>query len=483
MNGEINYKYSLELVQKINSIKYDGKPLNQTFIAQGVNYLAFFQQALLSEAKQFSRNKVIPTNTSLNWKGLFVSLFIFTHTALSIAIFCLVRRKIFIFSADSATSRFKSDFRIQEIYESIEKLGIKCWEIFHTVPAKKTIKNLMYRRRLSIYLQSIDFLHFAYRKIFFYKNEKSSFDPEKLDLNDVDDSNERKFLLYIAQKYIAQLDLSQFRVMVLSKIISMCGIKLVLAIDDTRNYNELTLACKINKVDLWAFQHGHYTKYHVGWLKRKEMEVSVRPSKLFVWSDYWKDELIRLGTHFSPESIIVGGKKKNNTQRRESDIHPTINILIPYETDAPKSEVKAYTDAMLHCDNVKIFFKIRPDMDESIQIREYSFSLGDVELVKDTSAVISKISLAVGVYSTFLYDMVSFQIPVAILRTSMDYGMGMVERGLADLLTDIDVCKQIKTIAHQDNAILSKRAQILEKPSNDFFQVFSEALNHGGYAE
>jgi hypothetical protein len=156
-----------------------------------------------------------------------------------------------------------------------------------------------------------------------------------------------------------------------------------------------------------------------------------------VWNSYWKKELLRLGTYYKEDELIVGGEKQLFKSPNPSfpgvDFTQKKAILIPYETDAPKDEVKVFID-MFKKSGFKVYFKIRSDISKEVQCQEYGLSPGEVRVITDYNPIISEVALIVGVYSTFLYDLIGSDVPVAIFETSMDYGYGMVENGLAGIL-------------------------------------------------
>ena len=64
-----------------------------------------------------------------------------------------------------------------------------------------------------------------------------------------------------------------------------------------------------------------------------------------------------------------------------------------------------------------------------------------------------------GTYSSFLYDMIVYEKPVAILKSIVDMGDGMIENGLADLVSfeEGDVLLQMKKLSNTSQEILRKR--------------------------
>jgi len=284
-------------------------------------------------------------------------------------------------------------------------------------------------------------------------------------------TDEQKFVRLIIEKYVRKIKRSIFSIKLLTKILTSTKIKVLFALDDARSYNELILACKLSGITTYALQHGHFTKYHVGWLVDSSVVIGnvSSPDFILVWSSYWKKELIRLGGIFDPGQIIIGGVKVkiNFENKGQSDNvkNKNINILIPYETACPKSEVAEYINKLLDCPNVHVFFKLRPDISQEIQLKEYELEKTfneRFEVISDIKECIKKVDIVAGVYSTFLYDMIAYDKRVVILDTSSDYGEGMIINSLADRLSSKGaICKRLDEIVDIPNAEIDKRKKRL----------------------
>jgi hypothetical protein len=145
---------------------------------------------------------------------------------------------------------------------------------------------------------------------------------------------------------------------------------------------------------------------------------------------------LRLGSVFSSDEILVSGYEKPAVSFPEghSDIR---SILIPHETDSPKAEVVALITKILELfPTVAVIIKLRPDHERKTQTDGYGALVVNprVTFITHLSELKTKPSAVLGVYSSFLYDMVRAGLPVGILETSMDYGKGMIENDLAELI-------------------------------------------------
>lgn len=367
---------------------------------------------------------------------------------------------------------YKNDFRLDPLYEALHEFNISYIEIVHTVLGRKMIRNMFYRKRPVIYLEAIDF--FYYFRVIFEK-EKLEKIVDALDFNNFS-AEEILLVKTLLIKYGSSIIISGARVSFFRKIFTLSAVRQIFAIDDVRTINDIVMAALEENISFFSIQHGHFTKYHVGWLKMTNLPTkNIIPTKTIVWNKYWKEELIRLGTYFTDEKIIIGGDPKE-LRSQVKEIDNIISILIPYEKNAPKSEVTKYILELIKLQDVKIFFKLRPDEGKQIQLEEYNLlKFSDrITLVRDLETVLPTIDIVLGSYSTFLYDMVALEKPVGIIETSIDYGEGMITNNLAFYIKkDEDVYQQIKKISETSTEVLRQRRQKMVSGG----RLLKEALN------
>lgn len=459
---------SLRFLKKFNSLSVKGRPVSEVKIFSKYNVWIFFQTRLffndLKDVHKRLDNFTRP-NTSLRIKvqDLILAVSGLLSSLVAILVAIVWKKKIMVYSIDRANSSlFDNDARMDPVYKYLKESGVPFIETFHTIFDRAFVQNFFIRKRFAIYVKSIDLLFpLACFLGLAVKNDPrigdvdfSAFEPE-----------ERGYAKFLLSRYLGSVDLVTFRVRVLAKVLSWIGLEALFTIDNTRDYWELVLACRMNDIPVYAFQHGHFTKYHVGWLFDSSFTGEiVCPNKLFVWSDFWKKELLRLGTYFPEESIEVGGfmNPVNTTVPRSNG--KEIAVLIPYETGSIKSEVKKYLDKLLWCENTTVFFKVRTDMARTDQLSEYGIHDNyhrKLVIVSDVKDCILETSIVAGTYSTFLYDMVVYEKPVVILRTSSDFGDGLLENSLADEVNLDNLCNRIAEISKTPEHILKERKKAL----------------------
>ena len=298
--------------------------------------------------------------------------------------------------------------------------------------------NLFKRKRFVLYLEVLNGLYAFFRAVSLEKSAVA--DVSLFDVSCFSSEDEKHFARILIERFIAETQRVQFRIKVLTTILRFTHLKIIFAIDDVRHYNDLLIAGKVNGITTITIQHGHFTKYHVGWLKDSLFEGGfVVPDTLLVWSQYWKDELLRLGTHFEKEAIVIGGSKDSIMTREPKKKMQDCVVLIPYETSGPQGEVARYIENILKCEDISVIFKLRSDIPEAKQLAEY----GLLQIVHpkfktevEIKEVINSIDLVIGTYSTFLYDMLASGVRIAMLKTESDYGEGMVINNLADMVSN-----------------------------------------------
>jgi hypothetical protein len=334
-----------------------------------------------------------------------------------------------IYTIDKIEGTYANDFRNDFIYTTLHEARhtpapkASYLEIIHTIPSFTTIKNAWHRKRWVVYLERDT-------PFFDTTNTIPAHDPIVIGT-----ASENA----IAERLLSQMfyrhTITKRRLAWLSHLFTIVRPRLIYAIDDTRHYHELLHIANTYHVPTHVFQHGHFTKYHVGWLKIYQGEgAAVIPHKIYVWSEYWRTELIRLGSYIPREHIAIGAKR---TYRPHASIPQSyVNkkyVLIPFETDAPKTEVKPFIDALRNQGQYTPLFKLRKDMSTEAQYTAYQLSTTDLAHTYDHTPYHADIAITLGTYSTFLYDMVEEGIPAGIIETSMDYGMGMVHNHIAAL--------------------------------------------------
>jgi hypothetical protein len=472
--------YELGLLKRIENVSVDGVQISEYPLFGKYSYWhRFVQFVFSSDIRRFSATRSFAgyqageggRSVHVSLKGFIVSGFGIAMTSVGWIFARMARPQVIVFGIDRMSDvEHSADFRIRGLHAFLQKNKISFIECFHTVFNISFLKNIFLRGRFALYLESLDARFALMRRLGIAPKRH---DPELKGLEAFSEE-ERKFVSYVVKKYIGEQALIEYRVKKLSRFIHDSGAKAIWMIDDARYYHDVALAAKVEGIPSYAFQHGHFTPYHVGWLKEPKTSLEYpRPDTLVVWSDYWKKELLRLGGVFPDNALAVGGYTEHAFSFT-TEPAKNLTLLIPHETDSPKEEVRAHIESVLQAlPDVEVYIKLRPDHSRDVQVSLYGAISAHtrVHFVSDVRELTVRPSAVLGVYSSFLYDMVRSKVPVAIMETSMDYGKGMVENGLADVLPKNDP-KAIERISATALDVLKQRAQSLNSEA-----VFSDTLS------
>lgn len=460
------FKYSLDLLKRINCLKVGDQTLADVRILGSYNYWMFFQQRIFfNDIKDYLATTSVSTQLSYitRFKDLVLSLVALLISLSALLLVKLRGIKVGVYSVDRTNSNFSgSDARLDPIYQALEIEKEPFVEFFHTILGKEFLYRIFIRKRFAFYQSGIDFI-FSCGQFLGIFNQYPQIDFSLFDLSEFA-LEERSLVKKIVEKYLTQKPLVEFRVKCYQKIFQILKFKLILSIDDPRDYNEVVLGAKLAGVKFYAFQHGHFSKYHVGWLSSPPLSREfVRPDRLYVWSDFWKRELLRLGTYFHEEEIFVGGLKGPLPILKGIN-SPVITVVIPFEIDSDKESVKRYIDEILQNDNIKIIFKLRSDMSQKEQI---SLSLLEnvvspqLSFIVDNHIAIKEGTVVAGTYSTYLYDMISYEKPVVYLQSPIDYGEGLLVHRLTEQASLSSISEILRSTVTLPKEVLRERKELL----------------------
>jgi hypothetical protein len=288
------------------------------------------------------------------------------------------------------------------------------------------------RRRLSLYTTGFDISsHLSQKKIASVRDAVHS----ALRTSDLFSDSEAVFVETLLCHLVLQCSVVPVRVKGIQHCFSGLGIQKVFMIDDMWHCFELLCAAHIVEVPTYAIQHGHFTRYHVGIIPYADTFSGniVQPSMLCVWSNYWKRELVRLGTYIPESSIRVVGTPTAPLPKVSRYIKKKpVGVLVPYETDAPKDAVRSYIEELQRHEDVRVFFKPRPDVPLEAQLRAYGLKEQTLTICTSLETCIETVQVAIGTYTSLLYELVASGVQVVLLLDVSDYGAGMVKNGIAD---------------------------------------------------
>lgn len=438
----------LEFAERLNRTLVNGVPLGDRKVLNRFTFTPFFTTSLTFAHGRARTSKHVPVRRSnlTTVHLLVISLLSLTSTFFK-------RPHVLIYSIDKVSADNDHDFRLHAVYSFLRERGISHAECLHTILFESFIPNLRARGRWVMYMEALTVL--------FDFSQKFIRSPRP-DINlSLFREDEQKEASRAVLARLRQLKETEFQIRFWRVVLQLLRPRAVFAIDDMRQSAVLTAAAELAGIPAYWFQHGHYTKFHLGYFSETSGTPPM-PTSVLVWSRYWKDELIKLGTYIPEERIRIGGVARPLPQIRKEFVNETseLAVLIPYETAADKSLVSQYIEKMLEDQEVRIYFKMRNDMDTQIQMDEYGIKESDrVHCVIDHEPYVEEIDVVVGTYSTFLYDMIAYGIPVALLETGSEFGERMIINGLAQQVARGGDCvAQLRKIADiSDSSRAEKR--------------------------
>ncbi|HJV32904.1 MAG TPA: hypothetical protein VJ694_02650, partial [Patescibacteria group bacterium] len=368
--------------------------------------------------------------------------------ALTLWTFARGKRDIVLFSVDKISADGDHDFRIDGLYRHLRARKLRFAEVFHAQLGRASLAYAWSRKRAAVYHEALEL---AAAALGGGAAREAREIAAKLDCLEFEEAD-RPFARALAEKLLRAAAAAPRKIRWYRRVLARLAPRAVLSIDDTRYYHELCVAARSLGIPFYAFQHGLFTVSHAGWLDHGygTSEKKTRPDRLIVWSDYWKRELLRLGTYFKEDELAVGGNPKGEPPPAPPPaVAGAFGVLVPYESGAPKEEAGAAIRGFLEDPSVTVFFSVRPDRDAKMQLAEYGLTPSErlVVVREGLDALLPKIHAVCGVYSTFLYDALAYRRPVVILESSRTTGRAMAENGLAEFLPKESDAAELKRIA------------------------------------
>jgi hypothetical protein len=458
--SEVNFTEALNLTKRINTIRIGGKDIQEFFMYEGYNYWQSYQTEIFIRAKQYTVNPDHALQEIRRSRAIsFVSgLLAFVISLIAHVRALLQKSRVIVYSVDKhPAGKERSDFRLKELYNALTDNKISFMEILHSSGGRSVIRNLLKRGRPAVYTSAGEFV--ARVKMFGVPQSdlQVSFEENQNLFTQSEELFVRELILSLSVRFARVPHIIAW----MRRLIRISRISHMYLIDDAWHYFDLLVAAQAEGVHTTAIQHGHFTKYHVGVLPCTQavQGMIIRPEKLIVWSSYWKGELERLGSYYPADAILVGGQKDTMSERvtslREDE---RIGVLIPYETEVPKGKMSAYLYELKKCPHIQIYFKPRSDLSLDAQLNQYGLSSSEgVSIVKNLSEE-TGIQVALGTYTTYLYDVVRAHIPVIVAVDILDYGEGMVRNGLADAIdSPAKICRQVQVSAQITDSVREER--------------------------
>jgi hypothetical protein len=427
----LDYKRALELLHVFVAYVESRPDLARFFVLHDINLLQTYSHNIFVDIRDWTSSPkaplIAPTHSLVNLiKIAVIGLCMIGVTVVAWLVAIIKKKRILLYSIDKVSGEFQNDFRLDSLYGALHEAHVSYVELLHTVPGSSMLRHLWVRRRLVMYLEAFDWITLPF--VLRIKRQIKPMLPSHIDELS---QQEVQLFSFLIEKYVSMTVMSKLRCKIFRGLFKWNGFKALYAIDDVRHYGEIMYALKTLHVPSVGIQHGHFTKYHVGWLKIAKNFSTGKPDTLVVWSGYWKAELLRLDPLFASDDIVIGGAPSLNSPVAVED-DDVVTVLVPFETDADTLMVGECIRVLLSDPRFRVIFKVRSDMSVENQLKKYSLQEHPrlsvrTKIIED----IQSVDVVLGTYSTFLYEMIMLLRPVVLLETRLDYGEGMIKNDLA----------------------------------------------------
>ncbi len=375
----------------------------------------------------------------------------------SLAAFRLTRRDTAFYIIDNVSPGMRQDFRFAPLYREFDREGFRYAEYAHTLLPRQALGNFLRRRRPVFFLESAD----AWARWSGLKIAPPSWaDPS------AGGSLEDRALSALVPTLLAACAHSVARQRILKRALEFQRARRAVIFDDNRHNFEMIAACRSLEIPVLGFQHGVFNKFHAGLMAFGFSEG--RPhafDRYGVWSNLFRERLLRDSALFGPDRVFVSGpvRPPEETPSRAGGSPDRIRVLVVSEPLARKHEVAAYLQTLLADPQFELYLKLRPGESER-SLEEYSLPADRVRRLRTGTVyeALEQVDVAVGTYSTVLYEAVLARKPIVWMSTSRAYGRELAEDHLAEAARKPgELAGAIRKAVAASNAELEARRELV----------------------
>jgi hypothetical protein len=376
-----------------------------------------------------------PSAASRSVKGVIGEGAMLAVTIASLVAFRLARRDTVFYIIDHVSPGLRHDFRFAPLYREFDREGFRYAEYAHTLLPRQALGNFLRRRRPVFFLESADvWARWTGRKI----TPPAIADPPAGGLL------EDRALWALVPTILEACAFSVARQRILKRALQFQRAQRAVIFDDNRHNHELIAAGLSLGIPVLGFQHGVFNRFHAGLMAFGFS--GGRPhafDRYGVWSDLFRDRLLRDSALYGPDRVFVSGPVRppeeaslrtgvRETQKADGSLQK-IRVLVVSEPLARKNEVAAYLQTLLRDPQFELCLKLRPGESER-SLEEYSLPADRVRLLRTGTVyeALAQVDVAVGTYSTVLYEAILARVPIVWMKTSRAYGRELADERLAE---------------------------------------------------
>jgi hypothetical protein len=355
-------------------------------------------------------------------------------TFFSLMVFRIAGRDTLFYIIDHVSPGLRQDFRFTPLYRELDRSGFRYAEYAHTLSPYQALKNFFRRGRPVFFLEAADF----WAQL---AGERPVVPAVEIPVQGSDILEDRalRALVPVVMEGCAQ---SVARQRMLKRALRFQRVRRALIFDDNRHNHELVAACISLGIPVLGFQHGVFNKFHAG-LMAYGFSGARRHAfdRYGVWSGLFRDRLLRDTALYTSDQVFVAGPVRPpdvstsspDRPKKESGPGGTIRVLVVSEPLARKHEVAAFLQTLLKDPRFELYLKLRPGESEK-SLEEYSLPASRVHLLQTGTVyeAFAQVDVAVGSYSSVLYEAALTGIPIVWMKTTRAYGRELVEEGIAE---------------------------------------------------
>jgi hypothetical protein len=374
----------------------------------------------------------------------------FALTLASLAAFRVARRDTIFYIIDHVSPGQRYDFRFAPLYRELDRNGYRYAEYAHTLSPRQAVENFFRRRRPVYFLESADFQAAIGR----VRTKPTAVSPPSREGKNRSGNGsgagenptvEERALWALVPMVLADCADSLARQRVLKRAVRFQRARRAVIFDDNRHNHELIAACLSLGLPVLGFQHGVFNEYHTG-LMAYGFEDGRRHAfdRYGVWSGLFRERLLKHSELYDARRVFLCGPIRPPEGRSRGASHGCadksgqppagkIRVLVVSEPLARKSEVAEFLKTLADDPGMELYLKLRPG-EPARSLEEYSLSPSRVRLLHTGTVyeALAQVDVAVGTYSTVLYEAALAEIPAVWMRTSRAYGRELAEESLAE---------------------------------------------------
>ena len=345
--------------------------------------------------------------------------------------FRLTRRDTVLYTIDIVSPGLDHDFRIGPLYAELRRRGYRLAEYTHSLSARIALGNMLRRRRPAVVLEAFD------------DDPRVTYPlPRAVQPLRATQGGtlEDRVLRAVALEVLGWCQASAARYRALRRALMRHGARRAIVFDDNRHNHELVAACHSLGLKVLGFQHGVFNRFHTGTMAYGFEGARSHAFDLYgVWGPLFRERLLAGSRLYEADQVVVCGPLRAPRAERHEPVRSLgrPRVLLVSEPLARKAEVRTYLEMLMRSERFELCVKLRPGEDPA-GLRAYGIDPASVHVLQTPTVyeAFSQVDLALGTYSTVLYEAALSLVPTVWLRTAIAYGRELAEESLAEAAED-----------------------------------------------